>query len=92
MVRWEDVLSLGEQQRISMARLYYHRPSYGVLDECTSAISVDVEERLYCEARRLGITCITLSQRLALTEFHTQELQLGVVSQEARWKLQRIKK
>ena len=89
-VRWEDVLSLGEQQRIGMARLFYHCPRYGVLDECTSAVSVDVEERLYREARRLGITCITLSQRLALSEFHTHELQLGQDSKETRWSLRSL--
>ena len=77
VLRWEDVLSLGEQQRIGMARLFYNKPRFGVLDECTSAISVDVEEKLYREASNLGITCITLSQRLALNEFHTQELNLG---------------
>ena len=78
---WEDVLSLGEQQRMGMARLFFHRPSYGVLDECTSAVSVDVEERLYREARNLGISCVTISQRLALTEFHKQELRFGVANE-----------
>lgn len=78
---WEDVLSLGEQQRMGMARLFFHSPSYGVLDECTSAVSVDVEERLYREARNLGISCVTISQRLALTEFHKQELRFGVANE-----------
>ena len=46
---------------------------------------VDVEDRLYREAARLNITCITLSQRLALAEFHTQELQLGQTDNDNGW-------
>ncbi|WOL09482.1 ABC transporter D family member 1-like [Canna indica] len=59
---WEDVLSLGEQQRLGMARLFFHHPKYGVLDECTNATSVDVEEHLFRLAREMGITVITSSQ------------------------------
>jgi ABC-type uncharacterized transport system fused permease/ATPase subunit len=75
--KWEDSLSLGEQQRLSMARLFFHEPQFGVLDECTSAVSVDVEKGLYESAHTKGITCITISQRVALEEFHSKELHLG---------------
>ncbi len=40
-------------------------------------VSVDVEDKLFYEAKRRGITCITLSQRLALVEHHTQQLKIG---------------
>eukprot|EP01060_Flectonema_neradi_P008536 TRINITY_DN1609_c1_g2_i2.p1 TRINITY_DN1609_c1_g2~~TRINITY_DN1609_c1_g2_i2.p1 ORF type:complete len:1213 (+),score=214.39 TRINITY_DN1609_c1_g2_i2:48-3686(+) len=85
---WSNILSLGEQQRLGMARLFYNKPSFAVLDECTSAISIEAEEGLYQHARRLGITCITISQRLALNEFHTQELALSYTDS---WKLKDIK-
>ena len=60
-----------------MARLFFHQPKFGILDECTSAVSVDVEKGLYEAAYKRGITCVTISQRVALEEFHSQELHLG---------------
>jgi ABC-type uncharacterized transport system fused permease/ATPase subunit len=51
---------------MGMARLFFHAPRYGVLDECTNATSVDVEEALFEHAARLGITLVTITQRTAL--------------------------
>ena len=87
--KWEDSLSLGEQQRLSMARLFYNRPVFGVLDECTSAVSQDVERGLYQSAYDEGITAITISQRMALEEFHSQELHLGA-NDESGFSLRKI--
>ena len=76
---------------MGMARLFFHRPKYGVLDECTSAVSVDVEEKLYQAAHEMGIACISISQRLALEEFHTQELRLGADNARG-WEVRQIRK
>jgi ATP-binding cassette subfamily D (ALD) protein 3 len=62
-VNWEKELSLGETQRLAMARLFFHDPTYAILDECTSAVSNDMEERLYSMCAASGITVLTISHR-----------------------------
>ncbi|MGL4881089.1 MAG: ABC transporter ATP-binding protein/permease, partial [Waterburya sp.] len=37
---WEEVLSLGEQQRLAFARIIISKPRYVILDEATSALDI----------------------------------------------------
>lgn len=74
---WTDVLSVGNQQRIAAARLFYHRPKYAILDECTSSLTPDVEKVMYDEAKKLGITLMTVSHRRSLWRYHGWILQFS---------------
>ncbi|KAB5582560.1 ABC transporter transmembrane region 2-domain-containing protein [Coniochaeta sp. 2T2.1] len=72
---WRDVLSGGLQQRVAMARLFYHRPRYAILDECTSSVTLETEKVMYENAKELGITLMTVSHRRSLWKYHSRILQ-----------------
>lgn len=76
---WPDALSTGFQQRIAAARLFYHAPKYAILDECTSSLTPEVEKIMYDEAKRLGITLMTVSHRRSLWRYHGWILQFDGV-------------
>ena len=70
------------------ARLFFRQPTFGVLDECTNAISVEAEEGLYRHAAELGITLITITQRAALLKYHAAELRLS--GERGHWQLRAL--
>jgi ABC-type uncharacterized transport system fused permease/ATPase subunit len=56
---WDDLLSLGEQQRVSLIRLVLHKPSLAILDECTSAIDETQQESFYRLLRSMKIAFVS---------------------------------
>ncbi|KAM9147600.1 lysosomal cobalamin transporter ABCD4 isoform 2-T2 [Pangshura tecta] len=86
---WYDILSPGEMQRLSFARLFYLQPRYAVLDEATSALTEEVENELYRTCAQLGMTLISVGHRTSLEKFHTWILKL---SGRGRWELTRTER
>jgi putative ATP-binding cassette transporter len=82
---WGDVLSLGEQQRLSFARVLLHQPTYAILDEATSALDQGNEEHLYQALDQTSTTYLSVGHRASLEAHHRWLLRLA---EDHSWQLQ----
>jgi vitamin B12/bleomycin/antimicrobial peptide transport system ATP-binding/permease protein len=71
---WNRMLSLGEQQRLGLARALLHAPDFLFLDEATASVDEAAEARLYrlIEARLPGTTVVSIGHRSTLQAFHSR--------------------
>ncbi|NEQ99440.1 MAG: ABC transporter ATP-binding protein/permease [Cyanothece sp. SIO2G6] len=81
-VDWSKILSLGEQQRLAIARLLLNPPTYAILDEATSALDEPNEVALYETLQHLPTTIISIGHRPSLMAYHQQVLTLY---EDATW-------
>jgi len=75
-IDFSKVLSVGEQQRLAVARVLLTKPSYVVLDEATSALDVENEQRLYLQLKATSSTLISVAHRSTLLKHHKQVLEI----------------
>ncbi|NES87856.1 MULTISPECIES: ABC transporter ATP-binding protein/permease [Okeania] len=73
---WENMLSMGEQQRVAFARLLLTQPRYAILDEATSALDVQNEQSLYQHLQSLSTTYVSVGHRPTLLQYHHQVLEV----------------
>ncbi len=75
---WALQLSPGEQQRMAFARALVQKPDWLFLDEATSAVDEETEERLYRLVReRLPETALfSIGHRSTLAPFHARRLRV----------------
>ncbi|AQR61667.1 hypothetical protein BZG35_08390 [Brevundimonas sp. LM2] len=73
---WIKVLSLGEQQRISFARVLISKPSFVVLDEATSALDIPTEAAVYQALGDSGCAYVSVGHRETILRFHERALRL----------------
>jgi putative ATP-binding cassette transporter len=76
---WSRMLSLGEQQRIGIARAILHAPDFVLLDEATASLDEPSEAALYhlLHERLPAATIVSIGHRSSLAEFHRRRLTLS---------------
>ncbi|HYP86542.1 MAG TPA: ABC transporter ATP-binding protein/permease, partial [Polyangiaceae bacterium] len=76
-IDFAKILSIGEQQRLTVARVLLARPKVAVLDEATSALDGENETMLYEELRRTNATLISVTHHPTVIKHHSHVLELG---------------
>lgn len=84
---WTRVLSLGEQQRLSFARVLMHKPLAAFLDEATASMDEGLEDAMYRLLREKlpQTTIISVGHRSTLQTHHQQHLLINPEDQS--WQL-----
>ena len=73
---WNRMLSLGEQQRLGIARALLLKPDYLFLDEATASLDEAAEANVYrlLQERLPGTTIVSIGHRSTLAAFHRRQL------------------
>jgi putative ATP-binding cassette transporter len=76
---WNRMLSLGEQQRLGLARALLHAPQYLFLDEATASLDEPAETALYrlLEEKLSATTIVSIGHRSTLEAFHQRNVVLA---------------
>ncbi len=75
---WNRMLSLGEQQRLGLARALLHKPKYLFLDEATASLDEPSEAALYqlLQKQLPATTLVSIGHRTTLHAFHSRNVVL----------------
>ncbi|MBM3857760.1 MAG: ABC transporter ATP-binding protein/permease [Verrucomicrobia bacterium] len=76
---WSHQLSLGEQQRLSFARIFFYKPDLLFLDESTSSLDETTEAQLYKNLALFlpKLTLISIGHRKTLEAFHERMIDVS---------------
>jgi putative ATP-binding cassette transporter len=76
---WNRMLSLGEQQRLAIARVILQEPDFLFLDEATASLDEAAEASLYrlLHERLKGMTIVSIGHRSTLGAFHRRRFEVA---------------
>ena len=76
---WNRMLSLGEQQRLAIARVLLQEPDFLFLEEATASLDEAAEASLYrlLQERLKGTTIVSIGHRSTLGAFHRRRFEVA---------------
>ncbi len=81
---WTNLLTVGEQQLLGIARLLIAQPKYAFIDRATSALSLSRVKHIYTILSATPITYITVGDHPSLRNYHDNILE---IQDDGQWSL-----